>query len=52
MDIQKIKYILESIEWIWDSEYDDYFCPVCDNLQRHGHKSDCDMKELVEEIFE
>ena len=47
-DIQKIRQLLISLEWIHVAFHeDDYFCPSCKRSKESGHYKDCRLKQAL-----
>ncbi len=48
--LDKAKDFLKKIEWMYDSSHDIEACNVCDRFQKDGHKPDCELKALLDEL--
>lgn len=48
IDVQKIRHLLQSLEWIHVAFHeDDYFCPCCKRSKEDGHYKDCQLKQAL-----
>jgi len=36
-EVETLKSLLRELEW----SFDDYWCPMCDNMSEDGHLGDC-----------
>jgi hypothetical protein len=50
MNIEKVKKLLEKIEWVYNSDYDVKKCPCCENVLWNGHKDNCELQEVINEL--
>ena len=50
MSIEKVKKLLEKIEWVYNSDYDVKKCPCCENVIWNGHKDNCELQEVINEL--
>ena len=48
--LDKAKEFLRKIEWIYDGNHDKNACMLCDRFEIDGHKEDCELKILLDEL--
>lgn len=48
--LDKAKELLIKIEWTYDANHDVNACILCDRFEIDGHKEDCELKVLLDEL--
>jgi hypothetical protein len=48
--LDRAKELLEKMEWMHDEAHSTEACYCCDNFQRNGHKEDCELKMIFDEL--
>ena len=44
------KEYLTKLEWAHDGNFDGEFCTDCGHPQHYGHKEDCELKALLDQL--